>query len=210
VTGYLRSHAVYPAPGDDAYRLVRNYRLGYVGRPLQGDEAYTGALAIPYLTPTGVASIKFRMLGNGDGAKCLHHTGQKPRLYNTLAYFAADDVIGITEGEIDALIATELLGLPSVGIPGAEMWKGENADMWGPVFRDFQRVIVLADGDAINPATGLRPGRELAKRIVETLGWRVTVVECPEGEDVSSMAAVGRLEELRQRCWPIGEDDAAI
>jgi len=190
----LRDHGI-------TFDIAVKYRLGYVGRPLAGDEGFAGALAIPYLSPAGVTSIKFRML-NGDGPKCLHHTGTRARLYNVNSYFAAEDAIGITEGETDAIVATEILGLPSIGIPGAEAWNPRNAEIWKPVFKDFSRVIVLADGDPPNERTGLRPGRELAKRITESLTWRVRVVECPEGFDVSSMVAAGRGEELRRRCFP--------
>jgi hypothetical protein len=197
VIGYLRSHAV-------TFALATSYQLGYVGQPLQGDEGFTGALSIPYLSRAGVTSIKFRRLRD-EGPKFLYHIGQKQRLYNSLAYFAADGVIGITEGEIDAIVATEVIGIPSIGIPGAETWK-ENADVWGPVFRDFGTVIMFADGDPVNPKTGARPGRELAKRISATVGWRVHIVECPEGEDVSSMAASGRAGELRERC-ELGDED---
>lgn len=196
VIGYFRSHGV-------TFLTAAKYRLGYVGAPLVGDEQFRGSIAIPYLTPSGVSSIKFRRLAD-DGPKYLYHTGTKPRLYNTIAYFAADDTIGITEGEIDAIVATERLGLPSIGVPGAEMWQ-ENAAVWAPAFKDFSTVIMLADGDPENTKTGLRPGRELGKRIAESLGWRVRVVECPEGEDVSSMVAAGRGEELRMKF--VGTED---
>lgn len=200
VIGYLHSHAV-------SYQTAMSYRLGFVRSPLSGDEGFTGSLSIPYLNRGGsVSSIKFRRFSS-DGPKYLYHTGQRPRLYNTRAYFMADDMIGITEGEIDAIVATEVIGVPSIGIPGAEMWQ-EHADVWGPVFKDFRTVIMFADGDPPNAKTGLRPGRELARRVAETLGWRCRVVECPEGEDVSSMAASGRAAELRERCGTTGESES--
>lgn len=189
---YFRAHGVTP-------EMAAKYRLGIVLNPVSGDEDFAGRISIPYLTPNGVASMKFRAIGN-SGLKYLYHKGTKIRLYNTQACFDADDMIGIAEGEVDALVATEVLGLPTLGIPGVEMWKA-NESHWKPIFKDYQRVVVLADGDPINPNTGLRPGRELGNAIKESLGWRARVIEMPEGDDVSSMVASGRAEEIRERIW---------
>jgi len=190
VIEYLRQHAI-------TYAISEKYRLGYVGTPLAGDEQFTGALAIPYLSRAGVVSIKFRLL-TGD-AKFLYHEGTKGRLYNTEAYFKTDNAIGITEGEIDAIVATEVVGLPSIGVPGATTWNAMS-DIWGPVFSDnYEHVIIFADGDPVNELTGLRAGAEFAKDVRRTLGWRAQIVWCPEGEDVSSMVFSGRADELKER-----------
>lgn len=177
--------------------MAAKYRLGVVSQPLPGDEDYAGALSIPYLTRNGVASVKFRMLGDRK-PKYLYHSGTKPRLYNPAAYFDADAVIGLAEGEIDAIVATEVIGLPTMGIPGVDTWKAQAA-IWKPVFQDFESVILLADGDPVNEKTGLRPGRELGKAVKESLGYRARIVEMPEGEDVSSMVASGRADEIKRR-----------
>lgn len=178
--GYLTSHAL-------GFHEASAYSLGVVDQPLSGDEQFKGMLVIPYLTPAGPRGLKFRNL-NGDKAKFLQHAGQKPRLYNVGAFFRAEDTIALAEGEIDAIAATEHLGIPTMGIPGAEMWKG---DIWGPLFKDFQRVIIFADGDDA--------GRRVASQVAGTIGWRVQVIQCPKGEDVSSMIAGGRADELRER-----------
>lgn len=165
-----------------------------MAEPLPGDEQFRGMLAIPYLTHGGTRGIKFRNLTGKP--KFLHHPGQKARLFNVEAYFAADDTIGIAEGELDAIVATERLGVPTLGIPGAENWR---ADIWGPLFKDFGRVIVFADGDDA--------GRRAAARITETIGWRAVVVQCPDGEDISSMAAQNRTDELMARIRSDKEDE---
>ena len=83
------------------------------------------------------------------------------------------------------------------------MWKA-NKRIWAPLFKNFQRVLVFTDGDPFNPNTGLRPGEELGKQIAASLGWRARVIKCPEGEDVSSMVAGGRADELIKQ---VGSDD---
>lgn len=187
VIAYLTEHCI-------TSETAAEYQLGIVAEPLPGDEQFTGMLAIPYLTRRGTRAIKFRNLK--DGPKFLHHAGQKTRLFNVEAYFRADDTIGIAEGEIDAIVATEVLGVPTIGIPGAENWK---ADIWGPLFKDFARVIVFADGDDA--------GKRAVTRITETVGWRAVVVQCPDGEDVSSMVAQNRAAELMTRIVKDDESD---
>lgn len=198
VSDYLRKHGIF-------YRgIIDKYSLGVVLEPLEGDEQYQGMLSIPYMTPSGVRAIKFRNVTPGAKPKFAQELGQKTRLYNVQAYFDADDMIGLAEGEIDAIAATERLNIPTIGIPGAETWSGDNAITWSTIFKDFRRVVVFADGDPVNEQTGLRPGEEMAKRIVNSLKWRAHVVACPEGEDVSSMVYAGRSEELLmhiRRSW---------
>lgn len=176
VIAYLREHAI------DQGIAVR-YALGFVGEPLPGDERFTGMLSIPYLSPGGVTAIKFRDIG-GVGGKYAKHNGSKNRLYNSAAYFSGSSVIGIAEGEMDAIAATEHLGIPSLGVPGVESWK----DFWLPLLKDFTRVLIFGDGD--------QKGREFSARIAESVGWRGRVVSIPEGEDISSLATAGTLSQL--------------
>lgn len=173
---YFRTHGI-------SQNIAIQYRLGMVIEPLPGDERFSGRLSIPYLTPSGCVSMRFRRLGE-SGDKIMQPHGQKNRLFNTDAYFAAADTIGICEGEVDAICATEHLGIPSVGVPGVEGWKDE----WLPLLKDFTQVVIFADGDV--------PGRDFAYALAEKAGWRARVVKCPEGEDVASMCAAGRQAEL--------------
>ena len=165
------------------FDIAIRYGLGYVSDPLPGDERFAGMLSIPYDTPCGIVSIKYRSFGAG-GSKYAQPHGQKARLFNTAAYFSAGDTIGVCEGEMDAIAATEHLGVPSLGVPGATNWNSS----WSPLFKDFQRVLVYADGD--------QPGRDFAYDVAESIGWRALIVRCPDGEDVSSMVAAGRMDEI--------------
>ena len=176
---YFREHLIDPV-------IAAKYQFGYVARPLPGDERFAGMLSVPYLSPAGVVSLKFRSLGSqsAGGSKYAQASGQKGRLYNSNAYFNAGTKIGISEGEIDAVSATEHLGLPTMGVPGAQGWQ----DAWKTVLKDFTTVFVFADGD--------QPGRQFAYDVADAIGWRARVVECPDGEDVSSMCAAARGGEL--------------
>lgn len=188
VIGYLRDHAIDHA-------VAMKYQLGYVAEALPGDARFTGMLAIPYQSPKGVTAIKFRDVSSRRTAKYAQHSGQKHRLYNTPAYHVADGVIGITEGEMDAIAATERLGLPAIGVPGTQHW---DSRLWKPLFKDFQQVVILADGDDA--------GKDFAVQLADDLGWRAMIAQCPAGEDVSSMAAAGRVAEL-QALYSTGRQD---
>jgi hypothetical protein len=165
------------------FAIASKYKLGYVAEPLPGDERFHGMLAIPYLTPAGARGLKFRSLTPGGG-KYSKHSGEKNRLYNAAAYFAAGNIIGLSEGEMDAIVATEHLGTPTLGVPGVEGWKKP----WRQVFTDFSLVFIFGDGD--------QPGRDFAAEMCEVIGDRARIVQCPDHEDVSSMVASGRAAEL--------------
>ncbi len=197
---YLRAHGINKPD------IVDNYRIGVVIDPLPGDEWLVGRLSIPYLSRRGgVKAIKYRALGD-DKPKMAQYAGQDARIYNTPAWFAAGSAIGLAEGETDAICATECLGLPTIAIPGVDTWLAHKS-VWKLIFKDFRLVVMLADGDPPDKQTGMRPGRELAKAVAETVGWRVRVVECPENQDVSSMVASGQADWFKGKLEVTDDDD---
>jgi len=208
VSAYLSKHGILNRG------IWEAYRLGFVSSPLKGDERFTGMLAIPYLTPAGVKALKFRRLV-GRGPKYGQHEGQKPRLFNVLAFANATDQIGICEGEIDAIAATEGLHIPAMGVPGVDHWQA-NAETWAPVFKDFGRVLVFADGDTprcqcsprckLDCPNPVRPGEVLARRVAQTVGWRAQIIYAPEGEDVASLVAAGRGDVLTNQIRDFSDD----
>lgn len=120
------------------------YRLGVVEEPFsESHESYVGRLSIPYLTPSGVVSLRFRTLGGGT--KYLSLPKDKGFLYNagTLAAAGTGDTIAICEGEIDALIVHEFAGVPAVGLPGVHLWK----PAYTRCFSGFRHVLAVGDGD---------------------------------------------------------------
>jgi hypothetical protein len=157
--------------------------------------------------------VKYRCVqdhGSGPGENCKSvpgHAkvgqpyGQMPRVFNPEAFFAATNTIGIAEGEIDAIVATEMLRVPTVAIPGVDHWKA-NRKIWRRLFEDYEKVIIFADNDKPNaqfPENG-GPGVALGKWIRDDLpGDQGLLVRCDPGEDVSSMVAAGKARILRER-----------
>ena len=67
------------------------------------------------------------------------------------------------------------------------------------MFKDFERVYILRDGD--------KDGKDMAAAIVDTLGFKARVVNMPSGEDVSSMLVQGRASEITKQFKENDEDD---
>jgi DNA primase len=162
---YLKSRGI-PI---EAARLAR---LGVVVEPEPGHEAYTGRLSIPYVTKTGVVDLRFRSLNPAVEPKYMGLTGADTKMYNVLDIERAGDFIGVCEGELDTLTMSSCVGIPCVGVPGANSWKKH----YTRLLADFERVFVFADGD--------QPGKEFANSLARELP--VTVVQFPDGEDVNS------------------------
>jgi DNA primase len=164
--GYLAQRGLTLADGATAH-------LGVVADPLPGHEQYRGRLAIPYVTRTGVADIRFRSIGDQE-PKYLGLPGAKTHLYNVMATFEATNSIALCEGEIDTLTLHYKCGIPAVGVPGVSNWKKH----YNRILQDFETVYVFADGD--------QPGQDFAKHISREIGF-VTVIQMPDGEDVNSI-----------------------
>lgn len=179
---------------------ARRFQLGVVDEPAPGDERFTGRLCIPYLTRAGVLGLKFRCIALASdpehSCKAAKHPkydqphGQPQRLYNTAACFSVGDVLGVCEGELDAITATEHLGIPAIGVPGATQWKNDGWH-WQLALRDFGTVVIFGDGD--------EPGKNLATQIAADAGSATRVVICPDGHDINSMVVAGRGDELRRK-----------
>lgn len=156
---------------------VNGSRLGLVADPDPAHVQYEERLAIPFITPTGVVYMRFRCLREHDCKDLAHGKyegakGLETHIYNVPALHAADTTIAITEGELDALVATSA-GLPAVGVPGAHNWK----PFYSRLFDDFERVLILGDGDSA--------GREFTGKLMGTVP---NAIPCPmpKDEDVSS------------------------
>lgn len=138
----------------DAYLILRGIdpktrigaRLGVVADPMPGHGWYRGMLAIPYLGHDGrVLQIRFRCLekhdhqGHGKYNTVKHDPA---RMFNVPAIHQARNEIHIAEGELDALVLNQI-GLPAVGIPGANSWKRHHRRM----LAGFSRIFVWGDPD---------------------------------------------------------------
>ncbi len=154
----------------EAARLAR---LGVVAEPEVGHEAFTGRLSIPYITKSGVVDLRFRSLNPAVEPKYMGMTGAETKMYNVLDVERAGDFIGVCEGEIDTITVSSLIGIPCVGVPGANSWKKH----YTRLLADFERIFVFADGD--------QPGKEFATSLARELP--VTTIQLPDGHDVNSM-----------------------
>lgn len=153
--------------------VARLVSLGVVAEPEVGHEAFTGRLSIPYVTKTGVVDLRFRSLNPAVEPKYMGMTGAETKMYNVLDVERAGDYIGVCEGEIDTLTISRCVGIPCVGVPGANSWKKH----YTRLLADFERVFVFADGD--------QPGTEFARSLARELP--VTIIQLPDGQDVNSM-----------------------
>lgn len=173
---------------------VTAYRLGQVDALHAEHAQYAGMLCIPYLSRAGVVSLKFRRLDLA-GKKYIN-PGYQTRLFNTPAMDVSDrtGVIGIAEGEIDAIILTHYCGIPAVGVPGVESWKQHPE--WRELFRGYPKVLIFQDNDEINPNTGLRPGEELSKQIIRDIE-QAQVVRLP-AHDVNDTFLAGGRDAIRK------------
>ena len=153
--------------------VARLAQLGVVEEPEVGHEAYIGRLAIPYITKTGVVDLRFRSLNPAVEPKYMGLTGAETRMYNVIDIEKANNFIGVCEGELDTITMSGCIGIPCVGVPGANSWKKH----YTRLLADFERVFVFADGD--------QPGTEFARSLARELP--VTIVQLPDGHDVNSM-----------------------
>ena len=166
----------------EAARLAR---LGVVEEPEIGHEAFQGRLSIPYITKTGVVDLRFRSLNPAVEPKYMGMTGAETKMYNVLDIDRAGDWIGICEGELDTITLSTCVGIPCVGVPGANSWKKH----YTRLLADFERVFVFSDGD--------QPGKEFAINLSRELP--VTIVQMPDGEDVNSCYVRYGSQYIRER-----------
>ena len=153
--------------------VARLARLGVVAEPEVGHEQYQGRISIPYVTKTGVVDLRFRSLNPAVEPKYMGLTGAETKMYNVLDIDKAGDFIGVCEGELDTITLSHCVGIPCIGVPGANSWKKH----YTRLLADFERVFIFADGD--------QPGTEFARSLARELP--VTIVQLPEGQDVNSM-----------------------
>ena len=165
--------------------VARLASLGVVAEPETGHEAFKGRLSIPYITKTGVVDLRFRSLNPAVEPKYMGMTGAETKMYNVLDVERASDFIGVCEGELDTLTLSACVGIPCVGVPGANSWKKH----YTRLLADFERVFVFADGD--------QPGTEFARSLARELP--VTIIQLPDGHDVNSMFVQEGVDYFNQK-----------
>lgn len=169
--------------------------LGVCLDPLAGHERFVGRLSIPYLTPSGVVAIRFRCLQQHacrdvGCAKYDSPAGFPTRLYNVAALHTDGARVGCTEGELDALVATHVVGIPSVGVPGIKNWK----EHFARCFADYDETLVFADHDEDD-----KKGKAAAEKVVRKIpGGRMVLP--PKGLDLTEFVQRDGVEAVRAAC----------
>lgn len=166
--------------------------LGVVVDPIPEHKHARGRLAIPYITPAGTVAMTFRCIQDHKcrdipkHSKYVKPAGQEAVLYGTADAFKDTLDIHLAEGELDAIVLSEICDLPSMGISGAKYWK----PWWRYVLRDFRRVFIFCDGD--------EEGRSLGAKVSKEMGVSAIPIHLPDGEDVNSMYLKYGKERLRE------------
>lgn len=168
-------------------QVARQAQLGVCREPEPGHEHMRDRLTVPYLSRSGVVSLKARSL-DGREPKYVGLTGVEPHLYNALAFHRESDFIAVCEGELDALVADAVVGIPSVGVPGVSTWQ-----KWHyRCFSGFTRVFVVVDSD--------EAGQGLADKIVHDLRDQAVLVPPPGGMDLGEWVLRDGPEAVRKAC----------
>lgn len=179
----------YLAERQVGMKTAERMRLGYVdpNNPISGWERFAGRLAIPYLNAKGEAVwVKFRATPeNGpDADKYAQQAGGRSRLFNTIALSAPGDTLALAEGEFDVITLTAL-GIPAVGIPGAQNWKSFMARC----LDGYKRVVIFYDDD--------KPGRELVQTVKKKVPDIIALSPPGAHHDVNDAFKAGLGSQIR-------------
>lgn len=172
--------------------LAEEHLLGIV--PVDCDPAHAqfiGWLSIPYRVVNGVAGFKFRRIDGEPGPKYMAPLHQPARLFNSITLATATESVAICEGELDAIIASQIL--PAVGVPGAKAWRPH----FGRLFAGFRNVYVLADNDDKGDGSA-NPGMELAQKVLSEVE-HAELIPLPAGCDVNSIVLAEGVDGLKKR-----------
>lgn len=134
---------------------------------MPGHGKFTGYLTIPFLNPENKPlQLRFRCLDTSNSGhvcrelghgKYMSISGDPVRMFNVRALHEATDEIHVCEGELDALILTQL-NLHAVAIPGANLYLPRHRRM----LAGYSTVWCWGDPDDA--------GAELNQKIVRSLG----------------------------------------
>lgn len=172
--------------------LANQHLLGTVPADCDPSHAqFIGWLSIPYRVVNGVTGFKFRRIDGEPGPKYMAPLHQPARLFHAVAIAQQSESIAICEGELDTIIANQIL--PAVGIPGAKAWRPH----FSRLFAGYRRVYILADNDDKGEGSA-NPGMELAEKVLQEVE-QAELIQLPAGSDVNSVFIGEGIRGLRQR-----------
>lgn len=155
----------------EAYLIRRGFTKPVWER--RGVGEVDGAVAMPYYENGELVLMKFRT--PTKPAKHWREEGGKPVFWGMDLCDPSKPLV-IVEGEMDALALDECGVENVVSVPSgssSDMESVENCWEW---LEQFKKIIIWPDNDPINEK-GVRPGEEMAKRLIAKLGeWRCYVV----------------------------------
>lgn len=170
--------------------VADKYHIGTITDPINGHKMYTGWISIPYITVGGhCVGFKFRRLDDNK-PKYGSPTGQKAHLYNVTDLTLPSKYIVITEGELDAVVTSGVLGIPAVGVPGVAAWKSH----FPKLFSGYETVYVVGDNDV--KEDGSNPGAEFSKRVANEV-MNSTIVTLPPSMDINDYYLTNGAEATR-------------
>jgi DNA primase len=153
---------------------IKKFQLGYSEKQ--------DMVTIPMHSPSGDMLVGF--VGRSVEGKDFKNTPKLPKskiLFN-LHRVKAYDTVYVVESSFDA-IRLDQAGIPAVATLGANVPKSQGELLT----KHFNNVIVIPDNDDA--------GQEMAKRIVEKVGSRATVVGLPSRfKDIGDMTDTDILE----------------
>lgn len=144
--------------------------------PLPGDEYLAGRIAFPYWNLRGVTALRFRAAPGMDGPKFMARAGVRDTMYNVSIIDQGGDLLYMTEGEPDCIIANQI-GLPAVALSGVQKWKPH----YDSLLSGYSTIRVICDNDDNGQ------GQELGEKIKhEMADAYVQILTAPPGHDLNS------------------------
>jgi DNA primase len=171
--------------------IAKRYQLGTILEPYPGHENYRGWMSIPYITAMGYCvGFKFRRLDDNK-PKYGSPLGQKSHLYNVSDIVICSDYIAICEGELDTIIASAILNIPAVGVPGVAAWKPHFTRM----FSGYGKVFIIGDNDIKDD--GSNPGAEFSRMVAQQINNSI-IVSLPAGMDLNDLYLSSGIDETKK------------
>ena len=151
------------------------------------------AIGFPYRHQGRVTAIKWRSISTKEFTQ----DGSAQTLFLADKIEPGQDIV-ITEGELDAVIVSGVLGIPAVGCPGVANWKSH----YPRLFNGYDTVYVVGDHDV--KEDGSNPGAEFNRRVASEV-MNATIVNLPAGLDITDYYLQNGYDKTRRLLGVVNE-----